>query len=83
MINKYRFNVAEVTESDTNDTKNICEKCDLLYELFSQTPRTNRNYWVFIELFVLLHGGKDYCDISNDGVTESSVNTENHGDNQK
>lgn len=38
-----------------------CEKCELLMELFERTPKTNRDYWVMTELFVLLHNGKDYC----------------------
>jgi len=38
-----------------------CRSCDLLYELFTQAPYNDRNYWVFTELFVLLHDGKDYC----------------------
>ena len=36
-------------------------KCDLLMELFKSAEQTNRNYWIMTELFVKLHGGKDYC----------------------
>lgn len=37
-----------------------CRKCDLLTELYEQTPKTPRDYWVMTELFVELHGF-DYC----------------------
>ncbi len=37
-----------------------CEKCKLLGELYEQTPKTNRDYWVMTELFVMLHDG-DVC----------------------
>ena len=59
-------NDALVTESDTNDTKNICRKCELLMELFTRTPKDNRDYWVMTELFVMLHDGKDYCMITSE-----------------
>ena len=38
-----------------------CNQCELLSELFERTPKTNRDYWIITELFMLLHGGKDYC----------------------
>ena len=38
-----------------------CEKCALLLELYERTPKSNRDYWVMTELFVLLHGS-DVCD---------------------
>ncbi len=38
-----------------------CQKCDLLNELFSEANQTNRNYWIFTEIFVHLHNGKDHC----------------------
>ena len=37
-----------------------CRKCEMLFELYEQTPKTNRDYWVMTELFVMLHGG-DVC----------------------
>lgn len=37
-----------------------CRKCDMLMELYEQTPKTNRDYWVMTELFVELHGS-DVC----------------------
>ena len=39
----------------------MCIKCDLLYELYENTHKTKRDYYVMTELFVLLHDGKDYC----------------------
>lgn len=44
-------------------TKNEpCIKCEYLGELFEQASKTNRNYWLMTELFVMLHDGKDYCE---------------------
>ncbi len=37
-----------------------CEKCKHLSELYERTPKTNRDYWVMTELFVLLHDS-DEC----------------------
>jgi len=41
---------------------NKCRKCELLSELYKQTPKTPRDYWLMTELFVYLHDGKDYCE---------------------
>lgn len=41
--------------------KVYCEKCALLAELYDDTPKSNRDYWIMTELFVYLHGG-DICD---------------------
>ena len=44
-----------------------CNKvnCQLLQELFKNLVETgkatNRDYWIYTELFVLVHDGKDYC----------------------
>lgn len=38
----------------------ICNKCDLLLELYEATPKQSRHYWVMTELFVKLHGS-DVC----------------------
>ena len=42
--------------------KNIkrCKKCKHLFELYERTPKSNRDYWLITELFVLLHGS-DEC----------------------
>ena len=37
-----------------------CQKCKLLNEFYDQVPETDRNYWLYTELFVMLHGG-DVC----------------------
>ena len=48
----------------TSDFMN-CPYCTFLYELFhpifEQEDSTNREYYIFTEIFVFLHGGKDYC----------------------
>ncbi|MCH7759971.1 hypothetical protein IIA15_01000 [candidate division TA06 bacterium] len=44
-----------------------CLKCTRLMELFDaigDDRSTNRDYWVMTEIFMMLHNGKDYCDIS-------------------
>lgn len=38
-----------------------CEKCEILFELYDQVEKTNRNYWLMTELFVMIHDGKDEC----------------------
>lgn len=37
-----------------------CKKCRYLKELFERTPKSDRDYWLMTELFVLLHGA-DFC----------------------
>ena len=34
------------------------------YEMFLESlgkPQSNREYWIMTEIFVFLHGGKDFC----------------------
>ena len=47
---------------EENEAK--CMKCEFLMELFLRTPKTNRDYWVMTELFVMLHGS-DICNGEN------------------
>ena len=47
-------------KESVKDFKSSCEKCNCLFELYEQAPRTNRNYWLMTELFVFLHGS-DVC----------------------
>jgi len=37
-----------------------CIRCNLLYELYNRTPKSERDYWIMTELFVLLHDS-DIC----------------------
>lgn len=37
-----------------------CSKCKILNRLF-HLAESNRDYWLITELFVSLHGNKDYC----------------------
>lgn len=37
-----------------------CKHCEFLHKIFGK-PRNNRDYWLFTEIFVYLHNGKDYC----------------------
>ena len=45
-----------------------CNKCELLYELYENTSKTERDYYVMTELFLLLHDGQDSCDGSKQPV---------------
>ena len=39
-----------------------CKFLDSIFKPISEMPdRTNREYWIFTEMFVYLHDGKDYC----------------------
>ena len=39
-----------------------CVKCFLLNKVFLKIKKpSNRDYWLFTEFFVSLHGGLDYC----------------------
>lgn len=44
-----------------NKTK--CPHCAFLDYLFEpEGIQSNREYWLFTEMYVYLHDGKDYCD---------------------
>ena len=48
----------------------MCKKCELLKELYDGTSKTDRQYFVMTELFVMLHHWSDSC--SMDDVREKS-----------
>jgi hypothetical protein len=48
-----------------NDIKS-CLKCEYLTELYERTPKSERDYWIMTELFVMLHDG----DICNEKIKE-------------
>lgn len=39
----------------------FCKHCDWLEKNFP--IQNNREYWLFIQVFIYLHDGKDYCEI--------------------
>jgi len=43
-----------------SNNKMNCKKCAYLQELYKGTKKTNREYWLMTELFVMLHSG-DVC----------------------
>lgn len=48
-----------------NQTNNTCVACDFLRKTFPKADEmTNREYWLFTEVFVYLHNGKDYCEVN-------------------
>ena len=61
-----------------SEDKNRCMKCLLLSELYDNTKRNARDYYVMTELFVLLHGS-DICtdDKSDEGesISFAELNT--------
>jgi len=46
--------------------ENECPHCKFLESIFKpiseMEDKTNREYWIFTEMFVYLHNGKDYCE---------------------
>lgn len=42
------------------ERKNDCRKCEMLAELYNNIPKSDRDYWMMTELFVMLHGS-DVC----------------------
>jgi hypothetical protein len=46
--------------------KNKCKHCEFLDTIFipvsEMKDKTGRDYWIFTEIFVYLHKGKDYCE---------------------
>lgn len=44
-----------------------CLKCKYLEELFERTLKSDRDYWLMTELFVLLHES-DFCEIAIKGI---------------
>ena len=50
----------DLVEGNKNLNKTECVKCNYLSELYERTPKSNRDYWVMTELFILLHGS-DEC----------------------
>lgn len=40
--------------------EDFCQKCTLLFELYERTPKTDRDYWIMTEMFVMVHGA-DVC----------------------
>jgi len=44
-----------------------CQKCNILMRLYERTPKTNMDYWLMTELFVMLHGS-DECRINKQKV---------------
>jgi hypothetical protein len=41
----------------------MCKECDWIEKVFG-VPQSNREYWLMTEVFVKLHNGKDYCNVS-------------------
>lgn len=46
------------------DKKLKCKYCDFINYLFDDKIKSNRDYFIMTEIFVFLHGGKDYCNNS-------------------
>ncbi len=56
LLSDYR----KLKEGDGNKATCNCAKCKFLFELYERTPKSNRDYWIMTELFVLLHDS-DEC----------------------
>lgn len=42
--------------------KEKCPHCEFISNTFHEEIKNNYEYWIMTEVFVYLHGGKDYCD---------------------
>ena len=50
-----------ITGNNTKiNKKTECPHCKFINSLFFKVE-TNREYWLYTEIFVYLHDGKDYC----------------------
>ena len=53
-----------------------CKQCKFLDSIFKpifeRNDRTYREYWIFTEMFVYLHEGKDYCEINNRKIKKTN-----------
>jgi len=38
-----------------------CPHCKFIEDTFHEEIKSNYEYWIMTEVFVYLHGGKDYC----------------------
>lgn len=38
----------------------MCKHCEFLNKIFDKID-SNREYWLYTEMFVYLHGGADHC----------------------
>ena len=51
----------------------MCPHCKFLDNTFGEIL-SNREYWLYTEMFVYLHNGKDYCDYKeNKELTEDEI----------
>jgi len=41
-----------------------CKHCEFLTKTFYKPFKNNYDYWIFTEVFVYTHKGKDYCNKS-------------------
>lgn len=48
--------------------KTKCPHCEFISKTFDQYDMTPREYWLMTEVFVYLHSGKDYCDVTKNKV---------------
>ena len=50
------------------DNENECKHSSIL-KLFHDNIKTDRDYWLWTELFVYLHDGSDYCNCNKNNKT--------------
>ena len=49
---------------DKDPEPDKCAACALLGEVFEEAPKTDHWTWAYVELFCMLHGDKDYCEVA-------------------
>jgi len=52
-----------------------CPHCKFIEDTFHEEIKSNYEYWIMTEVFVYLHGGKDYC---NDKKSRGGENVRNN-----
>ena len=63
MSTEFVDHVGDVLDNYTIKKKGNCKKCEYLMDLFERIKNpTNRDYWVMTEIFMFMHGNKDFCD---------------------
>lgn len=49
-----------------------CQHCNFLNNLFGEIT-SNREYWLYTEMFVYLHDGADHCNEKDGELTDDEI----------
>lgn len=60
---EYKKNREKANNPIKMDNNKKCKHCEFLYQIFGKTEKLNpKEYWLFTEIFVYLHGS-DECNL--------------------